>query len=188
MGDDMRIVESSVARDTVLARRPWSEGEVPESVRLFIRNAFDTDMTPEDAVRHLLADVRSRGDAALTHWSARLDGVAVSDFEVPQSEWQAAYERIQPELQDALAQSAARIEAFHRRQPAESWISFDAEGALGQLIRPIERVGIYVPGGTAPLPSSLLMSAIPAVVAGVEEIIICTPPQRPLSTSAKATH
>ena len=90
----------------------------------------------------------------------------------------AAYEQVDDEVVAALRKAAARIEAFHRRQPAISWIHNDAEGTLGQLVRPIGRVGVYVPGGTAPLPSSVLMTAIPAKVAGVPFMAVISPPQR----------
>ena len=85
---------------------------------------------------------------------------------------------ITPAQHEALRQAAARIEAFHRRQPLSSWFTNELGGTLGQIIRPIQRVGLYVPGGTAPLPSSVLMSAIPARVAGVKELVVVTPPNR----------
>jgi histidinol dehydrogenase len=81
----------------------------------------------------------------------------------------------------ALEQAADRIETFHRRQPLSSWFTNELGGTLGQIIRPIQRVGLYVPGGTAPLPSSVLMSAVPARVAGVREIVVVTPPNRALA-------
>jgi len=82
------------------------------------------------------------------------------------------------EQRAALELAARRIADFHRKQPMDSWMDAGPDGTLGQIIRPIERVGVYVPGGTAPLPSSLLMAAIPARVAGVEQIVVCTPPGR----------
>jgi histidinol dehydrogenase len=85
---------------------------------------------------------------------------------------------ISPVQRDALEKAAARIETFHRHQPLTSWFTNELGGTLGQIIRPIQRVGLYVPGGTAPLPSTVLMSAIPARVAGVKEIIVVTPPNR----------
>ena len=83
--------------------------------------------------------------------------------------------------------AASRIRAFHQRQPLTSWLDLQLGGTLGQIVRPLERVGIYVPGGTAPLPSSLLMAAIPARVAGVGEIIVATPPQRPAGAVSPLT-
>ncbi len=93
------------------------------------------------------------------------------------AEWRAAYERLEAREREALEFAAERVTAFHRKQPMGSWIDSGPDGSLGQLIRPLDRAGVYVPGGTAPLPSSLLMSAIPARVAGVETVIVCTPPK-----------
>ena len=99
----------------------------------------------------------------------------------------AAYAQLEPAVVNALRLAAARVEAFHKRQPALSWIHNDDEGTLGQLVRPIERVGVYVPGGTAPLPSSVLMTAIPAKVAGVPHVVIISPPQRATGLPHPAT-
>jgi len=99
-------------------------------------------------------------------------------FEIPAARWRAAYEQLPDEQRAALELAARRIADFHRKQPMDSWMDAGPDGTLGQIIRPIERVGVYVPGGTAPLPSSLLMAAIPARVAGVEQIVVCTPPGR----------
>jgi histidinol dehydrogenase len=90
--------------------------------------------------------------------------------------WVAAYDHLPADQRAALDLAAERIAAFHRQQPLDSWVDAGPDGILGQLIRPIERIGVYVPGGTAPLPSSLLMAAIPARVAGAELIVACTPP------------
>ena len=94
------------------------------------------------------------------------------------AEWRAAYERLPDGTAEALDLAAERVAAFHRKQPVDSWVDAGPDGTLGQLIRPLDRAGVYVPGGTAPLPSSLLMAAIPARVAGVGEVIVCTPPGR----------
>jgi histidinol dehydrogenase len=133
----------------------------------------------EAAVRAILADVRQRGDAALFEHTQRLDGVKLDrdTVGVSASEVEAATRRLDPEVRDALALAAARIEAFHQRQRRESWLIEDeGVGLLGQLVRPLDRVGLYVPGGSAAYPSSVLMNAIPARVAGVRELAICTPP------------
>jgi histidinol dehydrogenase len=175
------------AQRTILRRTPWAEQEVPASVRASIQRLFGEDLTPEQAVRRVLADVRARGDAAVREWTQRLDGVTLDAIEVPSSEWAAAAARIPPELLDALYLAAERIEAFHRQQPLGSWVDFGAHGALGQLVRPIDAVGCYVPGGTAPLPSSLLMSAIPAQVAGVPWVAVAAPPDRGTGLIADAT-
>src|SRR5690606_34102374 len=119
---------------------------------------FGERIGPDEAVRRILADVRERGDAALRAWTEKLDGAALSDLRVRQPAIDAAVEEVDAAVLEALRFAAARIEAFHRRQPNLSWIHNDEEGTLGQLVRPIGRVGIYVPGGTAPLPSTLLMT------------------------------
>ena len=130
-------------------------------------------------MRRILRDVRSRGDAALREWSAKLDGFpADAPIRVPAEALSAALEALDPETRAALEVAAHRIREFYRRQPLTSWFTNDLGGTLGQFIRPHARVGLYVPGGTAPLPSSVLMSAIPAQVAGVKDIVIVTPPQR----------
>src|SRR4029434_5563794 len=114
----------------------------------------------------------------LRDWSARLDGVRRSGFEVPRGRIRRALATLDTDLAEALKLAAGKIERFHRRQVRNSWVDFGVEGALGQIVVPLQRVGLYAPGGSAPLPSSLLMAAIPARVAGVEEIVVCSPPQR----------
>jgi histidinol dehydrogenase len=167
------------ARRTVLRRRDLMNlDEVPGPVRAGIVRVFGEELTPEQAVAHLLADVRRRGDEALREWTARIDGLELEGLEVPATEWQAAHERLPAELAEALALSAERVRAFHACQPIPCWTTDTLGGQLGQKLVPLERVGVYVPGGTAPLPSSLLMAAIPARVAGVDEVIVCTPADR----------
>ena len=129
-------------------------------------------------MRRILADVRSRGDAAVIDWTERVDGLTPPSLQVTPEQISHAYANVSPAVIDAIRLAVARIEAFHRRQPSQSWIHNSSEGTLGQLIRPIERVGIYIPGGSAPLPSSLLMTAVPAKVAGVPHIAVISPPQR----------
>ena len=174
----MRIMDVAQAQQTILRRQAWDEFAVPD--RLVEANArlFGDRITPDEAVRRILADVRTRGDAALRHWTLLLDGVDVVRPVVGKAQIEAAYGQVEPGVVAALRTAAERIYAFHRRQPSISWIHNDEEGTLGQLVRPIERVGIYIPGGTAPLPSSLLMTAIPARVAGVPHLTLITPPQR----------
>lgn len=184
----LRIIDDvSLARQTVLRRTSWAEQEIPESVRAGIRRFFGEDLTPDQAVARVLADVRARGDAAVREWTERIDGVTLDAIAVPREEWAAAAQRIDPELLRALELAAERIEAFHRRQPVGSWVDFSEHGALGQIVRPVDAAGCYVPGGTAPLPSSLLMSAIPARVAGVPWVAVATPPERSTGRVADVT-
>ena len=148
---------------------------------------FGERICPDEGVRRILADVRARGDAAVQDWTQKLDGVRIDDLHVnPETVLRSSAE-IGPDVYDALVLAAERIERFHSRQPNQSWIQNDEEGTVGQLVRPIDRVGIYVPGGTAPLPSTLLMTAIPARVANVREIIVVTPPQRETGLPSNVT-
>jgi len=153
--------------------------KVPEPVRAGIQRVFGEDLTPEEAVARILTDVRRRGDEALREWMARTDGLTDDDFEVPAETLEVAYNSLPSDLADALDLAADRIRAFHAHQPIPSWTTTDLGGTLGQRVIPLQRVGVYVPGGTAPLPSSLLMTVIPARVAGVDEVVICTPPGKP---------
>jgi histidinol dehydrogenase len=174
----MRILDVATAQETILRRAPWDELAVPDAVLDRIADLFGVRLTPEEAVRRILADVRQRGDEALRDWSLRLDGVAPAAFVVDREAIAAAYEQVDQAVVAAMRFSARRVEAFHRRQPSLSWVHNDAEGILGQLVRPIARVGVYIPGGSAPLPSSLLMTAVPARVAGVPFLAVISPPQR----------
>ncbi len=166
------------ASRTILRRVPLDELSVPESLRDSIERLFGARLTPAEAVERIIRDVRERGDAALHEWGARLDGARGGAIEVPRARLQQAAEALDPELLAALRLAAGEIERFHRHQARNSWVDFNVEGALGQIVVPLQRVGLYAPGGSAPLPSSLLMAAIPARVAGVEEIVVCSPPQR----------
>lgn len=138
------------------------------------------DASVEPAVRAILEEVRRRGDAALLELTARFDGFrgTAAALRVPADTIEAAAAAIEQTVRDALALAAERIEAYHRRQRRDSWLVPEPGiGVLGQLVRPLARVGIYVPGGAATYPSSVLMNAIPARVAGVPEIAMCTPPR-----------
>jgi histidinol dehydrogenase len=142
------------------------------------RGGLDEDVAAAEAVAAIIRQVRNRGDGALAELSLRFDGVTPTSLVVPPDRMRAAAEQLTPAVRAALELAADRLDTFHRRQARNSWVDFSVEGALGQLVVPLERVGIYVPGGVAPLPSSLLHAAIPARVAGVEELVVCSPPQR----------
>jgi len=173
------IYESVESAAGILQRRIMSTVEdVPEVVLESIKRVFGEALTPETAVARLMADVRARGDDALREWTERIDGVTTQALEIPKSVWVEAHDGLSPELRGAMERAAERIRDFHARQPIPSWTSDEMGGLLGQRLVPLERVGVYVPGGTAPLPSSLLMAAIPARVAGVDEVIVCTPADR----------
>jgi histidinol dehydrogenase len=166
------------AKEKILRREQALEPHVPEGLRAGIRRVFGEELSPEAAVQRLLTAVRTDGDAALREWTERIDGVVLAGFCVSEGEVATAVSRTPPDLDEALEFAASRIRAFHECQPLPNWTTDTLGGRLGQRVTPIRRVGVYVPGGTAPLPSSLLMSVIPAQVAGVPEIIVATPPGR----------
>jgi histidinol dehydrogenase len=142
------------------------------------RMPLDDDAATTTAVAGIIAAVRQRGDAALREYTQRFDGVDREALEIPRERWAAAAADLDPALRHALLLAIGEIRRFHERQLRNSWVEFSVEGALGQLVRPLDRVGLYVPGGAAPLPSSLIHAAVPARVAGVREIVVCSPPQR----------
>lgn len=135
----------------------------------------------EQAVREILHEVRCRGDAAVLAFTARFDGVELTadTLRVTAAEIDEAYSQVDAEFLAALRLARANIQSFHQKQLPKSWLEPDSRGnALGQLVRPLDRVGIYVPGGTADYPSSVLMNAVPAQVAGVREIVMVAPPRQ----------
>ena len=176
----LKQYDPQTAKQSILKRTPPDEFPVSQRVLDGITKLFGESLTPEQAVTKILKDVRMNGDSALQKWTLALDSIDREPTPVSTEMIQAALDSIPPAQRDALEKAAARIEVFHRKQPLTSWFTNDLGGTLGQIIRPIQRVGLYVPGGTAPLPSTVLMSAIPARVAGVNEIVVVTPPNRAL--------
>ncbi|HPW09226.1 MAG TPA: histidinol dehydrogenase, partial [Burkholderiaceae bacterium] len=145
----------------------------------------DTDAAIEQRVADILADVQQRGDAAVLDYTNRFDGLAATamvELELTQAELKAAFESIPAAQREALVAAATRVRSYHEAQKkacGESWGYRDEDGTLlGQKVTPLDRVGIYVPGGKAAYPSSVLMNAIPAHVAGVGEIIMVVPTPR----------
>lgn len=174
----LNIMDVATAQSTILRRAAWDEWEIPATMLDRNEALFGERIGPDEVVRRILADVRQRGDTALVEWSERLDRVTPTTLKLSAPQIAAAYQQVDGALVTAMQTAAQRIERFHRRQPTLAWSHTDQEGVLGQLVRPIPRVGIYIPGGQAPLFSSLLMTAIPARVAGVPDLIVITPPQR----------
>lgn len=176
-GDRWRIfTDVDAARRSILKRSSLRDVEAPEALLERSVDLFGERLMPEAAVKRIISSVRQSGDEALREWNLKLDRTQTDALLVSPDALGAALAEIPSELRGALEKAAQRIRAFHQKQPLHSWIDAGAEGSLGQLIRPVDSVGVYVPGGSAPLPSSLLMSVIPAQVAGVPEIIVCTPP------------
>ena len=166
------------ARKTLLRRQALDEYEPSPELRASIVRLFGEPLTPDQVVARILADVRAEGDRALLRYARLLEGGEPLSLRVPEERLELAWRRSDETFRAALELAARRIEAFHRRQPHHSWLEWDAEGgALGQVVRPLKRVGIYAPYGRAPYPSSLLMAAIPARVAGVPEVVVATPPR-----------
>jgi histidinol dehydrogenase len=131
----------------------------------------------QEDVRRVLSEVKARGDDALRDYTRKWDGVLIEDFLVSSREMEEAKSQVSSELLDIMEEAATNIRAFHQLQRREDYELKQREGArLGQKTLPIERVGIYVPGGTASYPSSVLMNAIPATIAGVSQIVMITPP------------
>lgn len=134
----------------------------------------------EEKVRNIISDVRINGDQAILKYTKlfdKVDFLEASRLEVSSSEIEEAFDKVDKKLLKVIEKSALNIKLFHENQKTKSWFTTKENGVLlGQLVRPIETVGVYVPGGTAPLPSSVLMNVIPAKVAGVSKIIMVTPP------------
>jgi histidinol dehydrogenase len=163
-----------------LTRAAFLADDYPQSLLDSLARLFGEPLAPEAAVARILADVQRSGDAALREWTKRIDGVELESISVssaPHRTCVPVQVSIDQSLVSSLRFAADRIKAFHAQQTIRSWMT--ADKTLGQRVVPLNRVGVYVPGGTAPLPSSLLMSVIPAQVAGVKEIVVCTPPGKP---------
>ena len=173
----MRTVRGMAeARRMLLESRGLDLESVPESIAQRIADIFGEPLAPAEVVDRIVSQVRGGGDRMLRELTEILDGQTPDSFEVSQSEIRAAADAVPVELMEALRSAAERIEKFHRMSMPTGW--HDSEEGYGSLIRAIERVGIYVPGGTAPYPSTVLMTTIPAKVAGVGQISICTPAAR----------
>lgn len=130
-------------------------------------------------VAEIIDNVKQNGDSALKEYTMKFDKAQIETIKVSEEEITSAYKKVVPELLETIKKSKQNIWSFHEKQLQNSWISPKEDGTmLGQLVRPLEKVGLYVPGGTAPLISSVLMTAVPAKVAGVEQLIMCTPPSQ----------
>jgi histidinol dehydrogenase len=154
---------------------------VPPFDRLepFLPKPSVTDAATRATVTQILEDVAARRDTAVRHWTQKLDGVdlAPAAWELPRESWEAALERIDLELREALEMAVHRVREYHKRQRDHGFTLLEEDGSiLGMRVTPLDRVGLYVPGGKAAYPSSVIMNAVPASVAGVEEIIAVTPP------------
>lgn len=162
-----------------IARLDTAAGDFPRQLERLLAFSDATDAAVQTAVQDILAAVRSRGDAAVLEYTARFDrlqAASMAELELAPSRLTQALQALPPSLARALQEAAERIRRYHERQLAESWTYTEADGTLlGQQVTPLDRVGLYVPGGKAAYPSSVLMNAIPAKVAGVRELIMVVP-------------
>ena len=171
----MRIVDGSkVGRaevERLLTKKSFDEVELSPKVRAANQKIFGEDLTAVEIVRRIVSDVRQRGDAAVVEWTRKIDGVELETFVADTSKAEVA-----PEILSSLKRAAENIRSYHVEQLPRSWMTFRGDASiLGQTVVPLDRVGVYVPGGTAAYPSSVLMNVMPAKVAGVREIVMCTP-------------
>lgn len=154
--------------------------EEQDKIEALLRSrSVGVDPSITASVEEIIRQVAEKGDEALKEYTKKFDGITLGNMEMTKEEIQAAYDRVSPELREALIQAAENIRAFHEEQKQRSYIVTGPDGTImGQRVRGLKRVGLYVPGGTASYPSSVLMNAIPAKVAGVEELIMVTPPSK----------
>ncbi len=155
---------------------PYTDAQAVKS-RLMNRSQL-ADESVSARVKEIVNQVREKGDEALVSYTARFDKAQMTPdmFQVTPMEIAEAYEKAKPEWLNAMRAAAKNITSFHEKQKQKTWLEVEESVALGQLVRPLSRVGVYVPGGTAAYPSSVLMNILPAKVAGVKEIVMVTPP------------
>ncbi|MFC1899255.1 histidinol dehydrogenase [Chloroflexota bacterium] len=170
----MQIIEGLSKAKMVLSRENAGLYSISDGVRESVEKLFGTS-DPEQAVVGVITDVSLRGDAALRDYTLKIDGIELASLEIAREQIDLAYRETDDELIEALKFAAGRIRAFHLTQKDTIYNNTASEKDV-QIIRPLERVGCYAPGGTATYPSTVLMTAIPARVAGVKEIILMTPP------------
>ena len=160
----------------------YKYGEVSPS-EIFARENIAANV--EGAVSEIIANVRANGDAALIKYAARFDKAILTSLEVTAEEIDAAFAEVEPEFVEIIKEAAVNIRAFHEKQVRNSFVITEKDGIVcGQKVTPIEKVGLYVPGGTAAYPSTVLMDSIPAKIAGCSEIVMVTPPNSEGKVSA----
>lgn len=172
----IKIYPLEEAKKDLLKRKPIYQDSYSPLTIARTEAVFGAGMMPHQAVMQIIKSIDEDGDAAVQKWNATLDCFDAPNFKIAKTDLKSAWERIPDRLQEVLQKSSERIRDFHERQPITSWLTGEMGGEIGQRFTAIERVGVYVPGGTAPLPSSMLMSVIPAQVAGVKDVVVCTPP------------
>lgn len=181
----MRIVDavklSSQQIKAALAKPPFDEVELSEGMKAGIRSVFGEELSAAQVVERIVADVRRDGDKAVLNYTRKIDRVELTpqSQEVSAAEIEQAIGQIDKDVYQAIKQAVANVREFHTEQKPKSWLTYREQGTiLGQSAIPLDSVGIYVPGGTATYPSSVIMNAVPAAVAGVENIVMVVPPAR----------
>ena len=170
----MRIVNGfSKGAVELCTKRGLNLENLPHSVKISMNQIFGKSLSVSDVVGQIIMQVREEGDSAVKEITSKVDGSNLADLEVPQEILETAHSRITSDLKNALSTAADRVRKFHELSMPKNWENED-EG-YGQIYTAVNRVGAYVPGGTALYPSTVLMSVIPAKVAGAEEVIMCTP-------------
>ena len=172
------IGEREVER--LLTKAAFDEVELNPKIREGNKKLFGKDMSAAELVRQIVGDVRRDGDKAVIHYTKLIDRVDLTpeNMMVSEAEFAAAEQAADPAVVASLKKAAENVRRYHEEQKPNSWMTYRDQGSiLGQSIIPLDRVGIYVPGGTAAYPSSVIMNAVPAVVAGVREIIMMVPPK-----------
>lgn len=164
------VVGAESARASVLARQSLQAAALPDAVRATLREVFGADLEAAAAVARIIADVGAEGDAAVTRYTQRFDGSSYAAIEVTRAEIDAAFHAVPPDLVEAITFMADRVRRYHERQIEHAPRGFTEHG-LGQIVRPIQRAGVYMAGTDAVLPSSIVHTVVPARVAGVEEIV-----------------
>ena len=173
----LNVIKGIQNAENVLVRiDPLDLDSLPESVLARPQEAVGEGVTPLHSIHQILDDVRQDGDAAVRRYAKLLDGSDLEDFRVTEEQMAQARNSVSKELRESLELAAQRVRDFHEATMPSDWV--DREKGLGELVRPLDRVGLYAPGGSAAYPSTVLMTAVPARVAGVREVILCTPPQR----------
>jgi histidinol dehydrogenase len=171
----MRIIRNAEeGRQTLLVRKPIVAEELPMGLRETTFRTFGQELHPDEVVRRIIRDVRDDGDNAVRYYNTKLDGATVDALRVTDDEMRAAYADVDNDVVEALKFAAERVRTYHEQQMRGASFDFNING-LGQITRAVERAGIYIPGTNAPLPSTVIMCAVPARVAGVDEVYLASP-------------
>lgn len=168
------------AVEKLLNKPAFDQVELNPRIREANKKLFGADLTAAEIVDKIVGDVRRDGDEAVIKYTKLIDRTEFTpeEFVVTEAEYEAAYQEADPAVVDSLRKAAENVRRYHQEQKPNSWMTYRDKGSiLGQSVIPLDRVGIYVPGGTAAYPSSVIMNAMPAVVAGVKEIIMMVPPK-----------